>query len=60
MDSHSTEASAISAVENNSMSPDSFSSGDTITAELETNATSPEVSAEVVRLSFAIMLLWWL
>ena len=59
MDSHSTEASAISAVENNSMSPDSLSSGDTITGEPDTKATSPEVSAEIVRLSFAIMLLWW-
>lgn len=60
MESHSTDANAINAVENSSMSPDSFSSGDTVTAEPDTNATSPEVSAEVVRISFAIMLLWWL
>jgi hypothetical protein len=53
MDSHSIEASAINAVENSSMSPESFSSGDKAGAV----ACEPGSLLELVRKSFAIMLL---
>ncbi len=40
------------------MSPDNFSSGETVTAALDINDSSPEFAAEIVGLSFAIMLFW--